>query len=299
MHGYQWPLSPTLLGQANLLAKYARHEKLVLFIGAGASVTAGLPTWAKLLDALATQVDIGPQAPEHVTAALSGALASPPQTSPSVSTPGFVSSPLVTPDPLLSSPCAASPVMPSSTVSSPPPGASISAAKRQLKTYERERKEFESLSLLDRARIVERCSYTCIFHGTVLLLMIFVCHDSRLVRTGKSLGPAVAECLTSDFHSVGHSLLATMPCDEAVTTNYDRLFEQASDCCDPGTLSVLPMNPRSHAPRWLLKMHGCVSQPEDIVLTRKDYIRYAETSAALGGEGVLCCSKRFWVRFCD
>jgi hypothetical protein len=106
---------------------------------------------------------------------------------------------------------------------------------------------------------------------------------SRLLKTGKSLGPTVAECLTSDFHSVSHSLLATMPCDEAVTTNYDRLFEQACDCCDPGSLSVLPISPKPHAPRWLLKMHGCVTHPADIVLTRKDYIRYAENSAALGG----------------
>ncbi len=30
-------------------------------------------------------------------------------------------------------------------------------------------------------------------------------------------------------------------------------------------------------------MHGCVSQPDDIVLTRSDYIRYAERRAALSG----------------
>lgn len=51
----------------------------------------------------------------------------------------------------------------------------------------------------------------------------------------------------------------------------------------PGTLSVLPILPKQHSKRWLLKMHGCVSIPREIVFTRKDYIRYAETNAALGG----------------
>ena len=54
-------------------------------------------------------------------------------------------------------------------------------------------------------------------------------------------------------------------------------------CGIAGKLSVLPMAPKLRADRWLLKMHGCVTQPQDIVLTRKDYIRYAENSAALGG----------------
>ena len=30
-------------------------------------------------------------------------------------------------------------------------------------------------------------------------------------------------------------------------------------------------------------MHGCVTKPEDIILTRGDYIRYAERHAALSG----------------
>ena len=46
---------------------------------------------------------------------------------------------------------------------------------------------------------------------------------------------------------------------------------------------MLPMSPIPSAKRWLLKMHGCVTRPEDIVLTRTDYIRYAESNAALGG----------------
>jgi uncharacterized short protein YbdD (DUF466 family) len=35
--------------------------------------------------------------------------------------------------------------------------------------------------------------------------------------------------------------------------------------------------------RWILKMHGTVSHPEEIVLTKQDYIRYHERFAALAG----------------
>jgi hypothetical protein len=31
---------------------------------------------------------------------------------------------------------------------------------------------------------------------------------------------------------------------------------------------------RDKGGKWILKMHGCVTHPEDIVLTREDYIRY-------------------------
>lgn len=35
--------------------------------------------------------------------------------------------------------------------------------------------------------------------------------------------------------------------------------------------------------RWLLKLHGCVTHPDDIVLSREDYIRYEQGRAALAG----------------
>ena len=48
-------------------------------------------------------------------------------------------------------------------------------------------------------------------------------------------------------------------------------------------LSVLPYDRRESHDKWLLKMHGCVNHPSDIVLTRSDYIRYSERRAALAG----------------
>lgn len=105
----------------------------------------------------------------------------------------------------------------------------------------------------------------------------------RLERSGRDLGKTMAAMLTSEHHAIAQALLTTLPCTEAVTTNYDVLFEQAVRACPGESMSVLPMAPDAAAKRWLLKMHGCVTKPEDIVLTRTDYIRYAENNAALGG----------------
>jgi len=83
-------------------------------------------------------------------------------------------------------------------------------------------------------------------------------------------------------HALGHSLLAALPANEAVTTNYDKLFEQA--WADVGAeVAVLPYHPGGAGKRWLLKMHGCVDHPEDIVLSRSHYLRYEERRAALTG----------------
>ncbi len=49
----------------------------------------------------------------------------------------------------------------------------------------------------------------------------------RLKAKGVQLGAAIAEMLSSETHSISHALLACMPCNEIVTTNYDTLFEQA------------------------------------------------------------------------
>lgn len=85
-----------------------------------------------------------------------------------------------------------------------------------------------------------------------------------------------------DTVALSHVLLAALPVREFITTNYDDCFERA--CASVGReVARLPYAPASRASRWLLKMHGCVTAPEDIVLTRQDYVRYAERSAALAG----------------
>ena len=67
-----------------------------------------------------------------------------------------------------------------------------------------------------------------------------------------------------------------------VTTNYDELFERASRAIGKD-VSVLPHAPTAGPDRWLLKMHGCVTDPESIVLTREDYLRYDQRRQALAG----------------
>ena len=63
---------------------------------------------------------------------------------------------------------------------------------------------------------------------------------SRLAKMGISLGTAVAERLHSDYHSVAHCLLASLPVSELVTTNYDRLLEQAVQCAGMWGKQVVP-----------------------------------------------------------
>jgi len=105
----------------------------------------------------------------------------------------------------------------------------------------------------------------------------------RLQTRGTKVGVEIASVLEAyERVGLGHCLLAGLPCTESVTTNYDELFERA--CADIGRpAAVLPYAPATQATRWLLKMHGCVSHADDIVLTRKNYLRYAERNAALAG----------------
>ena len=46
-------------------------------------------------------------------------------------------------------------------------------------------------------------------------------------------------------------------------------------------------------------VHGCISKPESIVLTRQDYLRYSDTNAALAGivQSMLITSRMLFVGF--
>jgi hypothetical protein len=102
-------------------------------------------------------------------------------------------------------------------------------------------------------------------------------------RLDVELGDAVAQLLgRTRHHSISHALLAALPVSEVVTTNYDCLFEQAS--AGAGIpVRVLPGEPAGAEGRWLLKMHGSIDRPREIVLTREDYLRYEQRRAALAG----------------
>ncbi|HEU5034020.1 MAG TPA: SIR2 family protein [Mycobacteriales bacterium] len=83
-------------------------------------------------------------------------------------------------------------------------------------------------------------------------------------------------------HALAHALLAGLGVGEAVTTNWDPLFEQA--VADTGRrLAVLPYDDPDDADAWLLKLHGDVRHEQDIVVRRSDYLRFGADQNALAG----------------
>jgi hypothetical protein len=105
----------------------------------------------------------------------------------------------------------------------------------------------------------------------------------RLRESGREEGREVCRLLEGyTRYGLAHAALASLPTGEFITTNYDTLFEEASEDAGRG-VAVLPYAPADGGGRWLLKMHGCVTHPDDIVLTRESYLRYAERNAALAG----------------
>jgi hypothetical protein len=138
-------------------------------------------------------------------------------------------------------------------------------------TDERMLNEFKNLDVVDQARLIADS-----------LIGI----DSKDCATGKkrTIGDYVVDILNEHhFYSLSHAILAALPVNEVVTTNYDSLFETAATYAQGTKPRILPYSPAEAGNRWLLKLHGCVSSPEDIVLTRSDYLRYDEKRAALKG----------------
>jgi len=83
-------------------------------------------------------------------------------------------------------------------------------------------------------------------------------------------------------HGLAHALLAALPVREAVTTNWDPLFEQAV-ADTTRELSVLPYDDPDDGDSWLLKLHGDASRGAGIVVRRQDYLRFGAEQNALGG----------------
>jgi SIR2-like protein len=83
-------------------------------------------------------------------------------------------------------------------------------------------------------------------------------------------------------YALAHALVANLPVQEFVTTNYDPLVELAAR--DMGRrLQVLPFEEAEPGAPWLLKLHGDAAHPESIVLTREEYLQFGDSRAALAG----------------
>lgn len=172
-------LDPHLVDRARTLAEYARNGRLVPFIGAGVSATAGVPLWKDLVHELAK-------------------------------------------------------------------GHS-----------ECDRQDFEDLDTLDQGNVVRGL------------------FDDRDTFTKE-----VARLTNVERYGLAPVLLAGLPTREAVTLNYDDLYEKAADAMGR-RLAVLPQEAVGEDGRWLLKLHGTVDDPASIVLTREDYLEYGRGRDAL------------------
>jgi len=124
-----------------------------------------------------------------------------------------------------------------------------------------ERAHLAALNPLDQAELVER----------------------RMGGDRAQLAAEIRRLLSGHEFSIAHALLAALPVSEVVTTNYDTLFERASEAAGKTQVAVLPYDKAAGADRWILKLHGCINRPDDIVLTRADYLRYGARRAALSG----------------
>lgn len=136
--------------------------------------------------------------------------------------------------------------------------------------------ELKTIDLRDQATILER----------------------RLLEQRKSLRDDVAARLEAPCYALGHGLLASLPSKEAVTTNYDRLFEMARTTAQR-RLAVLPDDPVDADGNWLLKLHGTVTRRHDMVLTRSDYLDMPRQYGALMGlvQGLLMMRHMMFVGY--
>eukprot|EP00178_Gracilaria_changii_P023251 TRINITY_DN70569_c0_g1_i1.p1 TRINITY_DN70569_c0_g1~~TRINITY_DN70569_c0_g1_i1.p1 ORF type:complete len:505 (-),score=88.09 TRINITY_DN70569_c0_g1_i1:3701-5215(-) len=98
--------------------------------------------------------------------------------------------------------------------------------------------------------------------------------------------PAVADAVSGGHFTPAHSLLAELRVPVA-TTNYDGLFEEAAEGGEvrrlPWDSAIVSEASRRREGRFITKLHGCVSHPATIVLTRRDYLRYGDKRQALRG----------------
>jgi hypothetical protein len=103
----------------------------------------------------------------------------------------------------------------------------------------------------------------------------------------RELGREQLECFVKErfgpgHYALAHALIADLPVQEFVTTNYDPLVELAA--ADIGRdLAVLPFDEAAPGRPWLLKLHGDAAHPESVVLTREEYLQFGDTRAALAG----------------
>lgn len=106
--------------------------------------------------------------------------------------------------------------------------------------------------------------------------------EKRFRRVKRTLGAELAAQLVASRYSLQHGLLSSMSINEVTTTNFDELFETAARS-GGRTLNVIPGESIDDGNRWLLKLHGTLSEPESLVFTRSAYLDAPKQRGALFG----------------
>jgi hypothetical protein len=110
-------------------------------------------------------------------------------------------------------------------------------------------------------------------------------------ESARELGCLVADVIGHPRkYALSHACLAALDVEQALTTNFDQLYEIAAEAIrGKEPLVVLPdSHPAQIASRgarrpWLLKLHGDVDRPERIVLDRRSFVTYDARRRPLGG----------------
>jgi hypothetical protein len=90
---------------------------------------------------------------------------------------------------------------------------------------------------------------------------------------GRRLQSRILERIGDPEPALGHALLAGLRCREVITTNYDRCYERAVTAQGlTAPTVVMPWQVPQPGVAWLLKLHGDVDHPDDIVLTRGQFV---------------------------
>jgi hypothetical protein len=90
---------------------------------------------------------------------------------------------------------------------------------------------------------------------------------------GEEFRARIGDELSKPLHALGHALLASLRVPEAITTNFDALYEQACAAAFDDPPRKLPWQRAEPGSPWLLKMHGDIDS-EHLVLSRDAYLGY-------------------------
>lgn len=111
------------------------------------------------------------------------------------------------------------------------------------------------------------------------LLAVAQYHLNEKRSRGRLNQAIVEELARSAALTRSHSILARLPLPTVWTTNYDQLlersFEQAGKIVDLKLTQENLAQSRRDRDVVLYKMHGCVTQPHEAVLTKDDYEQYS------------------------